>query len=157
MAGLAAGNAQEEYEAGLRSALEFYEVEEGDISDFLASSAGTLSGDDEDQLRQISTQRWLSLYGQTAEGYSEWRRTGYPIIYNYPSDDGNTNGQVPRRTTYPTSEYDRNNSNLQQAIDRLGGDTQMNRIWWDARPDLPLQHPDWGLFPPPPDQDVTQE
>lgn len=157
LAGLVSGDAQEAYEAGLRSALEFYEVDEADISAFLASSAGTLSGDDEDQLRQISTQRWLSLYGQTAEGYSEWRRTGYPIIYTYPSDDGHTNRQVPRRNSYPTSEYDRNNANLQEAIDRLGEDSITNRIWWDARPGLPLQHPDWGLFPPPPDQDVTVE
>ena len=154
---MASGNAQAAYQAGLRSALEFYELEESEISDFLSSSAGTLSGSEEDQLRMIATQKYLSLFMQTAEAYSEYRRLGYPTHYLYAAASGSTNGQIPRRFTYPTSEYDRNNENLQEAISRLGGDGLMNKVWWDAREGLPIEHPDHGLFPPPPDHNVTEE
>jgi len=160
LAGLASGDAQSAYQAGLRSALEFpfWELDEADISAFMASSAGSLSGDNEVMLRKISTQRFLSLYNQTAEAYSEFRRTGYPTTYLDGAEEGVTGRQIPRRFTYPTSEYEVNTQNVQQAAGRLGsGDNLMSRIWWDARPGLPIAHPHTGIFPPPPDQDVTQE
>ena len=160
LAGLASGDKQAAFQEGLRAALEFYEVDEADIAAFLSSSAGTLSGGNEDQLRQISTQRWLSFYQQTAEAYAEFRRTGYPKMYKGPADPGHTNAQIPRRTPYPLSEHDRNRAKLQEAVDRLGGaDVLMARIWWDAKPGLPYVHPDDvnNLFPPRPDEDVTED
>ncbi len=157
LAGLASGDAEAAYRAGIRADLEFYEVSGSAIDSFLASSAGSLSGSEEDQLRKISTQRWLSFYDQVTEGYNEWRRTGYPAIYLYRAYPGDTGGQIPRRIKYPVSEYERNNDQLQQAVSRMGGDGMMTRVWWDARDGLPIQHPDHGLFPPPPDQHVTPE
>ncbi len=160
LAGLASGDAQSAYQAGLRSALEFsfWELDEADISAFMASSAGSLSGDNEVQLRKISTQRFLALYNQVAESYSEFRRTGYPTTYLDAAEEGVTNRQIPRRFTYPTSEYEVNTQNVQQAAGRLdSGDNLMSRIWWDARPGLPIEHPHTGIYPPPPDQDITQE
>lgn len=157
LAGLATGDPQSSYQEGIRASLEFYEVDEADISTFLDSSAGTLSGSDEDKLRQISTQRYLSFFQQTIEAWNEWRRTGYPIIYVSVTQSGHTNGEVPRRLTYPESEYSSNNQQLQEAVTRLGGDELMNRMWWDARPGLPFTHPHDGIFPPPPDEDVTEE
>jgi|GEM_PF-144812 len=158
-AGLASGDAEEAYRNGLRASLEFYEVDSGDIEDFLASSAGSLTGSDEDILRQISTQRYLSLFQQTAEAWSEYRRTGYPYIYLYSAYPGHTEGQIPRRVTYPESEYQTNGNRVQEAASRLGGDNLMSRIWWDAREGLPIPHPDdeAGLFPPRPDQDATED
>ncbi len=160
LAGLAGGDAEAAYREGIRASMEFYEVDEADITAFLSGSAGTLSGSEEDMLQQIATQKWLSLYQQTAEGFSEMRRTGYPMMYTYPADPGNTNRRVPRRTPYPLSEYQRNQANNQEAIDRLGGDDAlMARIWWDAKPGLPYLHPDDAdeLFPPRPDEDVTED
>jgi|SRR5690625_219381 len=159
LAGLASGDAEAAYQAGIRADMEFYELDESEISAFLASSAGSLSGDEEENLRKISSQRWLSFYDQPTEGFNEWRRTGYPTTYLYAAQEGHTNGRKPRRLTYPTSEYDRNNEKLREALDRQfgGNDGLMNRVWWDARPGLPLEHPDDYVFPPPPDQHVTQE
>jgi len=154
LAGLANGDPQEGFENGIRASLEFHNVDEGEITDFLNSSAGTLSGDDENRLRMISTQRWVSKFPQTMEQWTEYRRTGYPYMYTYRTQKGHTGGQIPRRLPYPSSEYDVNGTQLQAAIDRLGGDELMSRMWWDARPDLPFLHPDHGIFPPPPDQDV---
>lgn len=159
LAGLAAGDVQTAYRAGIRADMEFYEIDEAEISAFLASSAGSLSGSEEENLRKISSQRWLSFYDQPAEGFNEWRRTGYPTTYLYAAQDGHTNGRQPRRQIYPSSEYDRNNAKLMEAVGRQfgGNDGLMNRIWWDARPGLPLEHPDDFAYPPPPDHNVTQE
>lgn len=133
-----------------------YEVDEGEINNFLNSSAGTLTGSEEDQLRQISTQRYISLFQQTTEAWNEWRRTGYPIIYTYASQEGHTGGEVPRRLTYPDSEYQANSESVQEAIERLGADDLMSRMWWDAREGLPFEHPHAGTFPPPPDEDMER-
>lgn len=152
LAGFASGDPQEAYEEGIRSAMEFYEVDDADISAFLNSSAGTLSGSDEDKLRQISTQRYLSFFQQTMEAWNEWRRTGYPIIYVSFVRPGHTGDEVPRRVIYPDSEISTNRAQVEQAVDRLGGDNYMSRIWWDAREGLPFTHPHDGIFPPPPDE-----
>lgn len=157
LAGLASGDPQSAYQDGIRASLELYEVDEADISAFLTSSAGTLSGTAEDQLRHISTQRYLSFFQQTMEAWNEWRRTGYPIIYVSFTHEGHTGGEVPRRLTYPESEHSANGEKLQEAISRLGADELMSRIWWDAKPGLPYTHPHDGLFPPPPDEDVTED
>lgn len=158
LAGLTSGDPQAAYQAGIRASMEFYEVDEADISAFLNSSAGTLSGNDEAKLRQISTQRYISLFYQSREAWSEWRRTGYPIQYVTGAFTGHTNGQVPRRLAYPDGEKQTNAASVQEAIARLdNGDDYMSRIWWDAREGLPFTHPDAGTFPPPPDEDMTSD
>lgn len=65
------------------------------------------------------------------EIYANWRRTGYPQLtpVNFPGNV--TNGTIPRRIKYPTSEYSVNSSNLAKALERQGRDVFTTRIWWD--------------------------
>ena len=65
------------------------------------------------------------------------------------NDDTNTGGTIPRRLTYPLNEYFINEANVTEAAGRLqGGDKLTSRMWWDAKPGLPYQHPRQGIFPP---------
>jgi hypothetical protein len=44
-----------------------------------------------------------------------------------------TNGTIPRRFTYPSSESQSNSANYQEAVSRLsGGDKMTSRVWWDV-------------------------
>ena len=38
---------------------------------------------------------------------------------------------MPRRYSYSTDEIRYNPINVQEAIERMGGDSQYTRIWWD--------------------------
>jgi hypothetical protein len=80
-------------------------------------------------LAQIGLQKWISMFTQGNEAWSEWRRTGNPasikpgpkMYWNY----------VNRRMPYSTAEASVNNTNLQAAITRQGPDDYATRIWWD--------------------------
>ncbi len=82
-------------------------------------------------LRQIAVQKWIALFGQGVEGWSEWRRTGYPNLTPVP--EAKTEGKViARRLQYPNSEQSFNPANLQAATAAQGGASMTNRLWWDA-------------------------
>jgi len=51
------------------------------------------------------------------------------VPVNFPGNV--TNGTIPRRFRYPTSEYSVNSANLAEAIKRQGQDTFTTKIWWD--------------------------
>jgi hypothetical protein len=82
-------------------------------------------------LEKIAIQRWITFYPNSPQGYSEWRRTGFPALTPSPAPLNNS-GQIPVRYIYPTAEYNLNGTNLGEAVGRLsGGDTQDSKLWWD--------------------------
>lgn len=149
LAGLSGENAAQLYQAGIMTSLEQYNISGTDANDYMASPAADLTtGTEEEKLENIIVQKYLALYHQGTEAWAEFRRTGYPRIWT-GGDLGSTNGNIPRRLTYPTSEYSRNNAHVTEAVARLsGGDKMMSRLWWDAKPGLPFEHPRQGMFPP---------
>lgn len=83
-------------------------------------------------LNQINTQFWICTIMNEYEAWSNWRRTGYPLLKptNYPGNI--TNGTIPRRMEYPTSQKITNEANYNEAVSRLqGGDALTSRMWWD--------------------------
>jgi hypothetical protein len=145
---LSAEDAEAMYRKGIAASLAQYNVAAPAASDYMSTGAAHLSGTDEEKLEDIIVQKYLSMFNQGVEAWAEFRRTGYPKIWT-GSDLGSTNGNIPRRLTYPQSEYSLNNDNVAEAAGRLsGGDKMMSRLWWDAKPGLPFAHPRQGLFPP---------
>jgi hypothetical protein len=68
------------------------------------------------------------------EAWSNWRRTGYPVLKptNYPGNI--TGGTIPRRMEYSTVEQFSNAVNYKAAVARLqGGDELTSRVWWDTK------------------------
>lgn len=148
LVGLSSEDAEAMYRNGIELSMSQYNVAAGDIVDYLAGEYGSLEGSEEEQLREIIIQKYLSNFWLGTESWAEYRRTGYPEIWT-GSDLGSTNGRIPRRATYPQSEYSLNENNVRSAISRLeGGDLMTSRIWWDAKPGLPFLHPRQGQFPP---------
>ncbi|HEX6809931.1 MAG TPA: SusD/RagB family nutrient-binding outer membrane lipoprotein [Gemmatimonadaceae bacterium] len=86
-------------------------------------------------LQQIALQKWIALYGEGTEAYSEYRRTNVPDLQPGPAAI-TTPKIVARRLTYPVSEQSLNNDNLQAAMSRQGGASLTDRVWWDT-PDVP--------------------
>ena len=82
-------------------------------------------------LRQIGLQKWIALYTQSIEAWSEWRRTGNPATIRMGPKAYSDVLQVPRRIPYPSNELSVNAVNLAAAIARQGPDTYATRMWWD--------------------------
>lgn len=61
---------------------------------------------DEEKLERIITQKWIAMFPNGQEAWSEFRRTGYPkvipIVNNLSGGKVDTNVQV-RRMTFPRS------------------------------------------------------
>ena len=90
----------------------------------------------EKKLEQIITQKWIALYPDGWEAWSERRRTGYPK--GYPVINS-LNPLVPkdsimRRLTFTTGEISTNKAAVDQARTLLKGPDQNNtKLWWDAK------------------------
>jgi len=127
------------YTLGVQAALRHWSI--------IAGAAGTInspafdayvsanqlntSGTLDQQMQQIYTQFWVSIFPDATEAYSSYRRTGYPALVgnNYPGNA--TGGQIFRRCLYPVSEQNLNGDALKAAIARQGADDLMTHIWWD--------------------------
>lgn len=79
--------------------------------------------------QRLSLQKWLSLYSQGVETWSEWRRLGYPELTPGPAA---VLSEVPRRIAYPNTEQSLNNANRQEAVSRQGEDNYLTTMWWDV-------------------------
>ncbi len=92
---------------------------------------------DEKQLEQIITQKWLALFPDGMEAWSEIRRTGYPgwvRIETYSHTSEVADNDIIRRLRFPSSEYSNNSANVAEAVRLLGGaDNAGTHLWWDVK------------------------
>jgi len=86
-------------------------------------------------LNQINTQYWelTNTMMDFYESWSNWRRTGYPVLVPVVYPGNATNGTIPRRFPYPLVEAANNPTNYTAAHNAVpGGDTMVGRVWWDS-------------------------
>ena len=149
LAGLSSEDANDLFREGIQKSMEQYGVDPADITTFLGTTAGTLSGTTEEQLEQIIVQKYLALFGDSFEAWTEHRRTGYPRQWIGSLTALDTDFAMPRRSAYPLGEYNLNQENVEAAAARLGeGDLLTSHVWWDVKDGLPFDHPQQGNFPP---------
>lgn len=76
----------------------------------------------------IALQKYVALYGQGFEAWTEWRRTRIPNLE--PAIEGRIS-EIPSRYRYPGIEQSLNADNYKAAVDVLGGDNNLTaKIWW---------------------------
>lgn len=87
-------------------------------------------------LQQINTQYWLHTNTMLDfyETWSNWRRSGFPVLTPVVYPGNATNGTIPRRFPYPLDEAAKNNANYKAASSAVpGGDNLTGRVWWDKQ------------------------
>lgn len=89
----------------------------------------------EKKLERIITQKWIAGYPNGLEGWSDFRRTGYPYIFppkNNLSPWGCTDARGQRRLRFSIDEYSSNNANVTAAVRMLsnGTDSENTDLWW---------------------------
>jgi hypothetical protein len=92
---------------------------------------------DEVKQERIITQKYLAIFPDGQEAWSEFRRTGYPkvIPVNTNSSGGTINTAIQiRRLVFPTTEYANNTEEVQKAVTLIGGaDNGGVKLWWDKK------------------------
>lgn len=88
------------------------------------------------KLEKIITQKWIAMFPEGQEAWSEYRRTGYPKIFPVVSNQSggtiDTNIQI-RRIPFVDSEKSTNAAGVSAATSLLGGaDNGGTRLWWDT-------------------------
>lgn len=152
-----AGDPQTNYEKGIQVSMQQWGVNTGDyLGDFSSTQAGysdpknssnnsdaissiTIKWEDGDtnerKLERIMTQKWLAMFPEGQEAWTEFRRTGYPRLFTVVNNksQGTINTQIQvRRLSYPQNEYSTNEAAVTKAVEVLGGpDTGGTRLWWD--------------------------
>lgn len=91
----------------------------------------------ERNLERIITQKYLAIYPDGQEAWSEYRRTGYPHIFPavLTATDCDVDGNLrPTRIPYSNDEYVKNLENIKKAVQLLNGaDNGATRVWWDKK------------------------
>lgn len=91
----------------------------------------------ENKLERIITQKWIAIYPDGQEAWSEFRRTQYPRVF--PVVVNNSQGSISsstqiRRLPFPAGEYQNNSSGIRLAISLLSGaDNGGTKLWWDKK------------------------
>jgi len=92
---------------------------------------------DAEKLEKIITQKWIAIFPDGQEAWSEFRRTGFPKLF--PIIVNTSGGKVPtdkfiRRINLTAGEYATNKPAVDRAVAKLGGpDTGGTPLWWDKR------------------------
>ncbi len=92
----------------------------------------------EQSLQRIITQKWIAIYPDGQEAWSDFRRTGYPKIFPVKvNHSGGTISTVAfvKRLPYPSDELATNPKGVATGVAALGGaDNGGTRLWWDKNP-----------------------
>lgn len=88
------------------------------------------------KLEKIITQKWIAIFPDGQEAWSEFRRTGYPKLF--PVKLNKSGGTIStdkfiKRINFPASEKAANSANVAAAVGLLGGpDNGGTNLWWDT-------------------------
>ncbi|SFN39257.1 Susd and RagB outer membrane lipoprotein [Chitinophaga sp. YR627] len=88
-----------------------------------------------EKLERIITQKWIAVFPDGQEAWSEFRRTGYPKLF--PVVVNNSGGKISsthfiRRIPFIQFEYATNPAGVKRAVSKLKGeDNGGTRLWWD--------------------------
>lgn len=138
--GFISGDPEAYYLAGIKSQFDYYASripanfvfpKAPDVqpaTSYYSQATVAYTGAQAAKLEKIWLQKWLSLFNCGFEGWSEWRRTGVPVITPGP----NSLGFVPVRFLYPLTEQSTNNANYLKAVQAQGPDNTQTRVWWDV-------------------------
>ncbi len=139
------------YEEGVRASIEHWytlagkSIDQTSLDSYLEAVSGTVNAE------TVATQKYIHLYMQGTEAWSEYRRTGYPLTmlkpgeYTYVVAGENvafeplseTKGDLPARVKYPTNESTLNPDGFNSAIGKLqdGTNNYYSKMYWDVRTD----------------------
>lgn len=135
--GLSPAGAKAHYDEGVKASMQMYTpydasltVSDTKVTDYLTiyPYAGTTN----QKLEMIGEQLWVNKFLNWWEAWSDWRRTGYPVLTptNFPGNE--TNGTIPQRLRYHPLEIS-GNPNFEATATKP--DEYTTKVWWAGGPE----------------------
>lgn len=135
------GSAAEHYsngvEGGLLSLAPFGAsavIDAGVAATYAAAHPLNVSSTDA-SLKMINEQYWATSGAlmNFSEAWNNWKRSGYPVLTPVVASGNFSNGAIPRRQPYPTTESTLNGINYKAAVNNLDSkqDNWSAKVWWD--------------------------
>ena len=119
--GVAGISADSFYRSGIRASMSMAGISSAATEAYIGVN-GALTGTDDQKIKKIIEEKFVANYGVIMEPWTDYRRTGYPVI-TIPSNAFFP--ATPRSLFYPQSELDRNTNAPTQKID------PSERVFWD--------------------------
>lgn len=116
-------DAESLYKEGITASLEYYDIADDVVADYLAQDVVKYNG----TLSQLITQKWIANFLRGPEGWFDHRRTGYPVFVTGPLA---AISEIPSRYRYPTTEQTTNMEEYEKAVQRQGADQITTRMWY---------------------------
>ncbi|MDX2250277.1 MAG: SusD/RagB family nutrient-binding outer membrane lipoprotein [Bacteroidia bacterium] len=127
--GWIAADAKTAYETAIKASFDQHGITDAAVIDaFLADP--NVAYDPARGLELVSTQKWIAMFGQPIESWTNFRRTDWPQLPIALNDQNN--GEFPKRMFYPAVEQTTNGANVTAATERQGGAELADPIWWDV-------------------------
>jgi hypothetical protein len=126
--GFTAENAATLYNQAVEASLAQYGVSATEIATYKANPA--VQYNPVNYKKSIGDQKWIALYSQGLEAYTEWRRLDFPQLT--PSVGGVLSGQIPVRFFYPGTEQSLNPDGYKAAVAHQGADALTTKLWFDV-------------------------
>lgn len=116
-----AGDAQTYFEAGIKASYEQYALTVP--TDYYANVGAATK-------EKVIEQKWIALFGQGIEAWTEYRRTGFPVLPRDSRAVFDNDGVLPTRIRYPSSEESLNGDNEKAGVTLNGGQNDMvTKLW----------------------------
>ncbi len=125
---LTPSEAEEAYNAAITASCEEYGISSTKISDYLAGTDVAWTG----SLNRLYVQKWIALFRQSWESWSEMRRTDVPLLPLASRASVENHNRVPVRFSYPDSEIKLNGDNIPTDVNEVDNYWGY-QIWWDTR------------------------
>ncbi|MET3499939.1 hypothetical protein ABIC45_001530 [Mucilaginibacter rubeus] len=134
--GYIAGTASTYYNNGVKAAMDQFTTY--DATAVISSDAQNaylnnpaIAYSDANALKLINTQYWITSFGNGAETWANFRRSGYPALAPNPYPGRQIKGNFVRRYTYPQTEAAINADNYRAAVASIGADDLDTPVFWD--------------------------
>ncbi|MGB5243083.1 MAG: SusD/RagB family nutrient-binding outer membrane lipoprotein [Lutimonas sp.] len=126
--GIGSGSAEDYYNAAIEASWQQFGISTAGLDTYLAQP--TVAYNSTMFAKSIGEQKWVAMFGQGLNSWAEWRRLGYPQLQRAPDAAGDE--EIPRRRAYTQSEFDLNETNVNAAISRMGGNELSTKTTWDG-------------------------
>ena len=129
--GYISGTPQSFYDKGVENAITMWDLPwsaaQLEKEDVKWNELGTL----DQKMEQIMLQKYYTLFFTDFQSWSEFRRTGHPVLPIGPGVQNN--GKMPSRFRYPINTQATNPENYNKAVAAMGGEDDINvKVWWNT-------------------------